>query len=125
MLLCLIIDLGGAPKGDRLGFRYWRDPGSFNAYLVEGSMGRFLGWWACMVNAGFAYMGTEMVGLAFGEAEKPWRVIPKAIRQTAWRIMILYVGTVLLLGMVVPYNSPGLMTATKSKTGAGESSAYQ
>lgn len=120
MLLCLIIDLGGGPRGDRLGFRYWRNPGAFNDYLVDGSTGRLLGFWACMVSAGFAYMGAEMVGLAFGEAEKPWKRIPGAIRQTAWRISFLYIGSVFLLGMVVPYNSPSLMTATKTKTGAGE-----
>ncbi len=26
----LVIDLGGGPKHDRLGFRYWKDPGAFN-----------------------------------------------------------------------------------------------
>ncbi|OAQ89465.1 dicarboxylic amino acid permease [Purpureocillium lilacinum] len=121
MLVCLIIDLGGGPKGDRLGFRYWRDPGAFAAYKLQGSTGRFLGWWACMVNAGFVYMGTEMVGLTFGEAGKPWKVVPKAIRQTAWRISFLYIGGILVLGMVVPYNSPGLIAATKQKTGASAS----
>jgi len=120
MLVCLIIDLGGGPKGDRLGFRYWRDPGAFAAYKLQGPTGRFLGWWACMVNAGFVYMGTEMVGLTFGEAGKPWKVVPKAIRQTAWRISFLYIGGILVLGMVVPYNSPGLIAATKQKTGASK-----
>jgi amino acid transporter len=72
-----------------------------------------------MVSAGFVYMGTEVVGVAFGEADKPWKVIPRAIRQTFWRILFLYVGAVFLLGLVVPFNSPNLMTATHSKTGAG------
>ncbi|KAL7780911.1 dicarboxylic amino acid permease [Trichoderma afarasin] len=121
MILCLVIDLGGGPNHDRLGFRYWKDPGAFNAHLVEGATGRFLGWWSCMVSAGFVYMGTEVVGVAFGEADKPWKVIPRAIRQTFWRILFLYVGAVFLLGLVVPYNSPNLMTATHSKTGAGAS----
>lgn len=26
----LVVDLGGGPNGDRLGFRYWRTPGAFN-----------------------------------------------------------------------------------------------
>ncbi|KAL7958061.1 dicarboxylic amino acid permease [Trichoderma compactum] len=121
MILCLVIDLGGGPNHDRLGFRYWKDPGAFNAHLVEGATGRFLGWWSCMVSAGFVYMGTEVVGVAFGEADKPWKVIPRAIRQTLWRILFLYVGAVFLLGLVVPYNSPNLMTATNSRTGAGAS----
>ncbi|KAK5190169.1 hypothetical protein LTR96_008155 [Exophiala xenobiotica] len=121
MLLSLIIDLGGGPNHDRLGFRYWNNPGAFNAYLVDGSTGRFLGWWSCVVSAAFVYMGTEVVGVTFGEAEKPWKVIPRAIRQTFWRISFLYVGGVFLLGMVVPYNSPDLLDASKAKTGAGAS----
>lgn len=72
-----------------------------------------------MVDASFVYMGTELVGVAFGETQKPWKVIPNAIRQTAWRIGFLYVGGVLILGMVVPYNSHGLLTATKTSTSAG------
>ncbi|KAK4062793.1 uncharacterized protein Triagg1_9663 [Trichoderma aggressivum f. europaeum] len=99
----------------------YQHPGAFNAHLVDGATGRFLGWWSCMVSAGFVYMGTEIVGVAFGEAGKPWKVIPRAIRQTFWRILFLYVGAVFLLGLVVPYNSPNLMTATHSKTGAGAS----
>lgn len=119
MLTCLVIDLGGGPEGGRIGFRYWSNPGAFNTHLLPGAMGRFLGWWTCMVDAGFVYMGTELVGVAFGETQKPWKVIPNAIRQTAWRIGFLYVGGVLILGMVVPYNSHGLLTATKASTSAG------
>ena len=26
----LVVDLGGSPSGDRIGFRYWKNPGPFN-----------------------------------------------------------------------------------------------
>lgn len=45
ILLMLIIDLGGAPNGNRIGFRYWDNPGPMNAYLVTGALGRFLAFW--------------------------------------------------------------------------------
>ena len=33
LILCgLIIDLGGGPDHDRIGFRYWNNPGAFNQY---------------------------------------------------------------------------------------------
>ena len=42
ILLMFIIDLGGTPKEDRIGFRYWDHPGPMNTYLEPGALGRFL-----------------------------------------------------------------------------------
>lgn len=44
----IVVDLGGAPNHDRLGFRYWRTPGAFNAYLVDGNTGKFLAFWSSL-----------------------------------------------------------------------------
>lgn len=121
ILTCLVISLGGQPSHDRLGFRYWRDPGAFGSYLVDGATGRFLGFWACMVQACFAYTGTEVVGAAFGETPAPRKNVPKAIRQTLWRICSFYCLGALVLGMAVPHTSPDLVGATKTKTGANAS----
>ncbi|KAK8233204.1 amino acid permease/ SLC12A domain-containing protein [Phyllosticta capitalensis] len=109
ILCCLIISLGGSPSGDRIGFRYWKHPGAFQEYLSDGSTGRFLGFWACMVQACFAYTGTEVVGAAFGETPNPKNNIPKAIRQTLWRICFFYVLGVFILGMAVPSDNKRLI----------------
>lgn len=87
ILTCFIISMGGQPSHELIGFKYWRDPGAFGEYLVTGSTGRFLGFWAAMVQACFAYTGTEVVGVAFGEAPNPRKTIRKAVRQTLWRIV--------------------------------------
>lgn len=100
ILTCLIIALGGGPTGDRTGFRYWKEPGAFAEYLRPGPLGKFLGFWACMVQSCFAYTGTEVVGAAFAETPNPRRNIPRAVRQTLWRIAIFYVAGVFILGMV-------------------------
>ncbi|CAI7589567.1 unnamed protein product [Penicillium glandicola] len=121
MLTCLIVSLGGSPSHQRVGFRYWREPGAFAEYLETGALGRFLGFFACLVQSCFAYTGTEVVGVAFAETPNPRRNIPKAIRQTLWRITIFYILGVLLLGMAVPYNNNLLIGATKAKTGASAS----
>ncbi|GKZ31498.1 hypothetical protein AbraIFM66950_012165 [Aspergillus brasiliensis] len=120
MILCLVIDLGGSPQG-RLGFRYWKNPGAFKEYLDTGATGQFLGFWACVTNAAFAYMGSEMVGMTFGEASRPWKTIPKAINATFWRITFFYVGGVFCLGLVVSSSNPRLIDATNAATGAGAS----
>jgi amino acid transporter len=74
-----------------------------------------------MVTATFAYLGTELVGVTVGEAQNPRRTIPRAIRLTFYRILIFYVLSVFLLGMIVPYNSKDLAFATKSNAGASAS----
>ena len=56
----------------------------------------------------FAYGGTEMVGVAAGEADNPKKTIPKAINQVMWRILIFYVGALLVILMIYPWNQLGV-----------------
>ncbi|KAK7414211.1 amino acid transporter [Neonectria punicea] len=121
ILFSFILVLGGGPDHDRKGFRYWNDPGAFKPYLMEGSSGRFLGFWSCMVNATFAYLGTELVGVTVAEAQNPRKTIPRAIKLTFYRILFFYCLSVLLVGMLVPYDSDELVFATKERTGASAS----
>lgn len=74
-----------------------------------------------MLNATFAYMGTELVGVTVAEAQNPRRTIPRAIRLTFYRILVFYCLSALLIGMIVPYNSEKLLFATKAQTGASAS----
>ncbi|MFE3177896.1 amino acid permease [Amycolatopsis sp. NPDC059090] len=53
----------------------------------------------------FAYAGLEMVGVTAGEAENPRKIIPKAVNSVAWRIGVFYIGSVLLLVMLLPWTS--------------------
>ncbi|KAI9843287.1 MAG: hypothetical protein M1837_006502 [Sclerophora amabilis] len=122
ILLSLILALGGGPMHDRKGFRYWKNPGAFNVYIDTGDTGRFLALWSTMVTATFAYLGTELVGVTVGEAQNPRRTIPRAIKLTFYRILIFYVLSVFLLGMLVPYNSEELVFANEN-SGKGNASA--
>jgi amino acid transporter len=117
ILLGLILDLGGGPNHDRIGFRYWKNPGAFNQLNnIPGTKGRFLAFWATFINAAFSYLGTEIVALAAAEAENPRRNVPKAIRRVFYRIVMFYVGGVIVIGWLVPYNSPNLLGGTGTAT---------
>ena len=59
--------------------------------------------------------------MTVGEAENPRRNIPRAIRLTFYRILVFYIVLILLLTMIIPYNSKQLMTATKQNTSAAAS----
>jgi len=121
MILCIVLALGGGPNHDRTGFRYWSDPGAFNEVILTGASGRFLAVWSTLITATLAYLGTEMVGVTVGEAQNPRRTVPRAMKLTFYRILFFYVGSVLFLGMVVPYNSEQLAFATKQSTSASAS----
>ncbi|MER6901035.1 amino acid permease, partial [Amycolatopsis sp. NPDC000740] len=53
----------------------------------------------------FAYASCELVGVAAGETENPKAVVPKAINSIMWRIALFYVGSVVLLAMLLPWNA--------------------
>ncbi|KAK6579854.1 hypothetical protein PZA11_007562 [Diplocarpon coronariae] len=105
----LVITCGGGPDGDRIGFRYWRDPGPFVQYLgIEGSWGRFLGVWTALSQAVFAYTGIEGISMAAAETRSPRQAIPAAAKRIFVRVLLFYVISILLIGLTVPSNDPDL-----------------
>ena len=79
IILGIVLDLGGGPNHDRLGFRYWKHPGALAQFNgISGSKGRFLAFWDVLTQAAFSFIGTEIVAIAAGEAKNPRRNIPKA-----------------------------------------------
>ncbi|KAH9946204.1 dicarbixylic amino acid permease [Epithele typhae] len=130
LLMGIIIDLGGNPKHDRLGFRYWDHPygpmgsGQFLSTKVhDHHLAIFLGFWSTLTNALFAYIGTELIGVTVGEAQAPRKNIPIAIRRTFFRILVFYVGGVFVISLIVPSvdEDNTLFIASKSKAGAAAS----
>ncbi|KAI5451857.1 amino acid transporter [Naganishia albida] len=121
LLLGIILDLGGGPNKDRIGFRYWKNPGPFAHYIYKNDVGVFLGVWYAIPNALFAYIGTELIGVTVGEARDPRKAIPRAIKSTFWRILVFYVGGIFVVGLLVPSNSTALAGANKSAANAAAS----
>lgn len=113
LILTIVIDLGGAPTHDRLGFRYWKSPyQAMKSYISSGSTGRFLGLFHVLINAAFAFGGVEQVAVAAGETANPTKAIPKAIRNVFYRIVFFYVLGALAVGLLVPSNSDSLLHGT-------------
>ncbi|MFT8322744.1 MAG: amino acid permease [Bacillus sp. (in: firmicutes)] len=53
----------------------------------------------------FAFVGIELVGLTAGETENPEKVIPKAINNIPIRILIFYVGALIVIMSIYPWNA--------------------
>ncbi|WP_345751875.1 amino acid permease [Microbacterium rhizophilus] len=53
----------------------------------------------------FAYAAIELVGTAAGETKNPAKVMPRAINTVVIRIAVFYVGSVLLLSLLMPFTA--------------------
>jgi len=80
-----VIDLGGGPNHDRIGFRYWQNPGALNTYLEKGGIGHFLAIISTVVQAAFSYSGMELIAITASETESPRRNVAKAVRRVFWK----------------------------------------
>ncbi|KAI0461991.1 hypothetical protein LJB42_004596 [Komagataella kurtzmanii] len=111
IILGAVIMLGGAPNHDRLGFRYWNNPGAFAEHLTTGGTGRFLGFWTAVIKSGFTFItGPELIITAASEAKRPRYNIPKVASSFVYRILAFYVLGSLVIGCTVAYNNPLLLT---------------
>jgi len=110
IILGIVLDLGGGPDHDRIGFRYWINPGPFVQFDgIPGAKGQFLGFWAVLPQAAFAFIGTEIISIAAGETKDPRRNLPKAIRGVYIRILLFYIGGTIIIGLLVQSNNQDLL----------------
>jgi AAT family amino acid transporter/D-serine/D-alanine/glycine transporter len=52
----------------------------------------------------FSYQGVELIGVTAGEAENPEIVLPNAIDKVIYRILIFYIGALLIIMSLVAWN---------------------
>ncbi|WIK65363.1 amino acid permease [Gleimia hominis] len=89
----------GAAVGEHTaGFHNWTDYGGF---FPMGVVPMF----TLSMGVIYAFGGTEMVGVAAGEAQETRRIMPKAVNSMIWRIAFFYVGSVILMTLVLPWNA--------------------
>ena len=96
IILGLWIILLGSPPTPATGFsNMWRN-GGFMPYGVTGML-------AGIIIVMFSFGGTELIGITAGEAEDPQCSIPKAINRVVGRILIFYVGALVVMLAIVPW----------------------
>ncbi|RLV90510.1 General amino-acid permease GAP1 [Spathaspora sp. JA1] len=104
-ILAVILICGGVGDQGYIGGKNWTPP--FNS--------GFKGVVSVLLSATYSLAGTELVGLTTTESEgNPRKVLPKAIKQVLWRILIFYMLTLMLIAFLVPSSSPELLDGTSS-----------
>ena len=61
-----------------------------------------------ILSANFAFSGTEMIAVGAGESKNPQKSIPQSIKQTLIILVILFIGTIVVLGAILPMNDSSL-----------------
>lgn len=71
----------------------------YNGFFAKGAYGVFISLAIVM----FSFGGLELVGIAAAEANDPRRTIPKAINQVLYRILVFYLGAIVILICLYPW----------------------
>jgi aromatic amino acid transport protein AroP len=74
----------------------WNDGGFF----PHGASGLFM----VMAIIMFSFGGLELIGMTAAEADNPQKAIPKAINQVIYRILIFYIGSLVVLLSLYPWS---------------------
>ena len=110
LFAALVFVNGGAkspsPYSNYIGNSIWNNPGAF----ANG----FKGVCSVFVTAAFSFAGTELIGLAATEHPNPRKALPAAVKGTIWRISIVFVASLTMVGLLVPYNDPDLLGGSGS-----------
>jgi lysine-specific permease len=103
-LIIGILMILGVMGGHSPGFENWHiENAPFN--------GGFFAVISIFMIAGFSFQGTELIGIAAGEAQNPQETVPRAIKTVFIRIMLFYIGAILIIGFLLPYTDPQLLGA--------------
>ena len=53
----------------------------------------------------FAFQGVELLGVTAGEVEDPEKSLPRATNAVVWRILVFYIGALLVIMTLVPWTA--------------------
>lgn len=100
IIMGIVVDAGGGPNREVIGGRYWHNPGFHT---------NFKGLCSVFVTGAFSLGQSEFVAMSAAEQTNPRRAIPTACKLIFWRIIFLFLGSLTIVGLLVPYNSDRLM----------------
>lgn len=82
----------------------WNDGGFFpKGFFESDGAGGYQGLFAALAIIMFSFGGLELIGITAAEAQHPEKTIPKATNQVIYRILIFYVGALIILFSLYPW----------------------
>ncbi|KAI8889221.1 hypothetical protein K501DRAFT_239037 [Backusella circina FSU 941] len=87
--------------------------GVSNFHLPGGAFPNgFLGVFNVFITAAFSFNGVEIVGITAGESANPHKTVPSAVKQVFVRIVLFYILSILVIGLVIPYTNTELLNGS-------------
>lgn len=117
IIVGLVIDLGGAPGQERLGFRYWKES-PFQEFHLSGDLGKFLAWYKALSGVVYSFGGVQLFNFFSGETQNPRKSLFKAARRVLIRTFTLYVLAILILSLIVSSNDESIASSTGTAEGS-------
>ncbi|WFB09570.1 amino acid permease [Streptomyces sp. LX-29] len=99
LVLGLLAIFGVLPGTDAPGTDNLTGHGGFMPNGVDGLV-------VGLVASVIAYGGLETVTIAAAESENPVKGVANAVRTAMWRIALFYIGSMLIIVMLIPWNDP-------------------
>lgn len=93
-IFAIVYIAGGVKNRPAFGFHYWNDPGAF----ADG----FKGVAKVFIFCSTFYAGAEGVAVTASESKNPGRAIPSAVKNTLVRILFIYMGSAIFIGVTCP-----------------------
>ncbi|KAF9297209.1 hypothetical protein BGZ74_009968 [Mortierella antarctica] len=106
IIVGILVDLG-ATGGEFIGGRNWHIEGA--PIVGETAKDKTVNIFTTCVWAFFSFGGTELIGITAGESANPAKAVPRAIRHTFWRILLFYILSLIVIGLVIPWTDPSLL----------------
>lgn len=106
IIFSICVNCGGAGVDGYIGGKYWHTPGPFPQTNGEARLKEIC---YVLINAYFSYGGTELYVLTINEQENPRRATPAAAKTSIYRICVIYLLTMILIGFNVPWDNDQLM----------------
>ncbi|OMH84102.1 Lysine-specific permease [Zancudomyces culisetae] len=89
--------------GVKYGFTNWKINGT---PFVDGAKGTIFSF----VFAIYSFLGSETIGLTAGESRNPRKDVPAAVFSLFYRIVLFYIISIFIMGLIIPSNDPTLST---------------
>ncbi|OXN00666.1 amino acid permease [Bifidobacterium vansinderenii] len=68
----------------------------------------FMPVFATILTVNFAFSGTELIGVTAGETRNPEVAVPKAIHTTLWRLVLFFIGSIVVMSALIPWQDAGV-----------------
>ncbi|KIQ20450.1 amino acid permease [Rhodococcus sp. MEB064] len=100
LVIGALLVFGVLPGSDAVGLANLTGLGGFAPNGISGIA-------AGLLVVAFAFGGIEIVTIAAAESEDPARSVGRAVRSVVWRISVFYLGSILVITLLLPWNQLG------------------